>query len=135
MYEIRALPADHRLTEAARVNPGGWVYDIDFEYAPDDAVPSEAIRGAWEVSEVGVLTGGYRNNQRHRPIVQCDRVLAPYVHASAKFSPGKWMCEIDARGEHLFPHIPEEMIRGWWLIGEDGKITRHFRANSLYSTS
>lgn len=133
-YEMRAIPDDNRLTEAARAQPGGWVYEIDFDYAADEEVPPEAIRGAWEVSARGALTGRYRGNERHRPIVECDRSLAPYAHAAAKSSPGKWVCEIEPRGEHLFPDIPDAMIRGWWLIGKDGKITKFFRANAKHES-
>jgi len=133
VYEIRTPPRDERLAAAARANCGGWVYDIDFEYAPDDAVPPEAIRGAWEVSEFGSLTGRYRPNGRHRPLIESDRVLKPYVHAAARFNPGKWISEIDPRAEHLFPNIPDECILGWWLVGKDGKITKTFRRNSLYT--
>ena len=132
--ELRPLPDNPSLLEEARSNPGGWVYEIDFEYGDDEAVPPEAIRGAWEVSKLGTLTGMYRSNDRHRAIVECDRTLAAYVHAAAKFNPGKWICEIGPRGEHLFPKIPDEMIRGWWLIGGDGNITRYFRPNADYKS-
>jgi hypothetical protein len=34
------------VSEAQRF-PGGWVYEIEGEFGPNDAVPPEAIRGAW----------------------------------------------------------------------------------------
>ncbi len=132
VYETRTPPRDEGLVAAARANRGGWVYDLDFEYAADDSVPPEAIRGAWEVSEFGTLTGRYRPNERHRAIIESDRALKPYVHAAARFNPGKWIAEIDQRAEQLFPNIPDESIRGWWLVGKDGKMTKKFRGNSLY---
>jgi hypothetical protein len=133
VYETRIPPADDRLIAAARSNRGGWVYDLDFEYRTDDSVPPEAIRGAWEVSGSGILTGRYRKNERYRPIEECERSLKPYLHAAARFSPGKWVGEIDSTGEHLFPNIPDELIRGWWLVVKDGNITKSFRPNSLYN--
>jgi hypothetical protein len=33
------------LVEEARRFPGGWVYEIDGTFGPDDVVPPEAIRG------------------------------------------------------------------------------------------
>jgi len=131
-YEIRAVPQDERLVAEARSKPGGWVYEIDFEYAPEDAVPPEAIRGAWEVSALGKLTGRYKHNSRYRSITATIRELPAYMHAAARHSPGKWMAEIAKDAEHLFPNIPDGSITGWWLIGEDGVISQRFRPNSLY---
>jgi hypothetical protein len=132
-YETRIPPEDDRLAEAARSNRGGWVYDLDFEYMADESVPPEAIRGAWEVSESGSITGRYMKNDRYRPIEDCDRPLKPYVHAAARFYPGKWVSEVDQSGEHLFPNVPDKLIRGWWLVGKDGIVTEKFRPSSLYN--
>lgn len=132
IYEDREPPADASLIEAARANPGGWVYDIDYHYRDEEEPPMEAIRGAWEVSESGKLTGKYGINSRFRPITICTRPLKPYMHAAAKSHPGGWVAEIDPRGEDLFPNIPEKFIVGWWLIGKNGLITQYFRENSLY---
>jgi len=131
-YEILTPPTDDGLIAAARSNRGGWVYDLDYEYAAKDYVPPEAIRGAWEVSDSGELTGRYKRNERYRAITTCERPLKPYVHAGARHCPGEWISEIDPRGEHLFPKIPDELILGWWLVGSDGSVTNSFRPNSLY---
>ena len=48
--------------ELAAQHPDGWVYEIHGEYGPADAVPPEAIRGAWEVDSDGKLTGVFREN-------------------------------------------------------------------------
>jgi hypothetical protein len=54
------------LVAEARRFPGGWVYEIEGEFGPNDAVPPEAIRGAWAVDREGKLTGEYRANPKYR---------------------------------------------------------------------
>jgi len=57
------------LLAEARSKPGGWVYAIDPEYAPDGAdgaVPPEGIIGAWKIGDDGQPTGEYRSNERYR---------------------------------------------------------------------
>jgi hypothetical protein len=54
-------PSDEARAEARR-NPGGWVYKIEGDYGPDDAVPREAIVGAWKVDENGNITGDFIPN-------------------------------------------------------------------------
>lgn len=56
----------HLLNEA-RMRPRGWVYVIDGDFGPDEAVPPERIRGAWTVDEAGYLTGEYQPNPNFRP--------------------------------------------------------------------
>jgi hypothetical protein len=56
-------PPPNLIAEALRV-PGGWVYEIVGEFEPDQAVPPEAIKGAWKVDDDGKLTGEYRANPR-----------------------------------------------------------------------
>ena len=41
----RRVPPPQATQQAARV-PGGWVYEIDGSYGPDDAIPPERIWGA-----------------------------------------------------------------------------------------
>ena len=55
------------MVEEARRVPGGWVYEIDGTFGPDEAVPPEAIRGAWAVDSDRTLTGEYEANPRYRP--------------------------------------------------------------------
>jgi hypothetical protein len=60
------FPAE--LLAEARSRPGGWVYAIDPEYAPDGAggaVPFEGIIGAWKVGDGGLPTGEYWANKRY----------------------------------------------------------------------
>lgn len=57
-------PAMH--AEAART-PNGWVYVIDGNFGPNDAVPPQRIVGAWKVDSAGRLTGEYRANHNYVP--------------------------------------------------------------------
>jgi hypothetical protein len=50
------------MVEEARSHPGGWVYEIEGGFRPEDPVPPTAIRGAWKVSEKGELTGEFERN-------------------------------------------------------------------------
>ncbi len=61
---ISPLPGDH--AEASE-NPGGWVYRVRGNYGPNDAVPPEAIEGAWKVDENGKITGDFLPNPNFRP--------------------------------------------------------------------
>lgn len=58
-------PTDEAREEAGR-NPGGWVYKIQGDYGPEDAVPREAIVGAWQVDENGSITGDFIPNPNYR---------------------------------------------------------------------
>jgi hypothetical protein len=55
------------LLDAAKEQPGGWVYEIDPRFDPDGAVPPEGIKGAWKVGPDGVPTGKYQANDRYQP--------------------------------------------------------------------
>jgi hypothetical protein len=48
------------LAEAQKV-PGGWVYEIEQQYASSERIPHEAIRGAWRVTEARGLDGYFPN--------------------------------------------------------------------------
>lgn len=48
-------PLPREITEA-RSNPGGWVYRIAGTFGPSDAIPPEAIVGAWKVDDQGCIT-------------------------------------------------------------------------------
>jgi hypothetical protein len=58
-------------TEAARAeakkHPGGHVYAIDGNYGPNDAVPPDAIKGAWAVDARGELVGEFIPNPNYKP--------------------------------------------------------------------
>jgi hypothetical protein len=63
--------ADHKMeiTEkdisAARQNPGGWVYKIDGHFYRDENIPPEAIVGAWQVDENGMIGSEFIPNPRY----------------------------------------------------------------------
>jgi hypothetical protein len=56
----RPFPA--AMVAEAKANPNGWVYEIEGQFGPNDAVPPTAIRGGWKVGPTGQLTGEYKAN-------------------------------------------------------------------------
>jgi len=59
-------PSEQAVAEAKR-HPDGWVYEIDGIYAPSQAVPPEAILGAWKVDAQGRIVGELIPNPNYRP--------------------------------------------------------------------
>jgi len=63
--------SEHEITEeviqAARENPGGWVYKIEGSFGPTEYVPPAAVVGAWKVDANGDLTGEFIPNPQYRP--------------------------------------------------------------------
>jgi hypothetical protein len=57
-------PTSAMHAEAAR-NPNGWVYVLDGNFGPNDAVPPQKIVGAWKVDGSGKLTGEYKANHNY----------------------------------------------------------------------
>lgn len=55
------------LVDEAKKFPNGWVYEIVGEFGVTDAVPREAIKGAWPVGPDGVITGEFLPNPNFRP--------------------------------------------------------------------
>jgi hypothetical protein len=62
---VNELPPD--AMEQAKQNPGGWVYKIGGEFGPNDAIPPEAIMGAWKVDDDGKIVGSFIPNPNYRP--------------------------------------------------------------------
>ena len=132
-YEVRPVPSNLKLLTAAKsAEPGAWVYEIDWDYPKEQVTPPEAIRGGWEVGQDGSLTGRYAPNARYRAIQQSDRVLKPYMYVGARSFKSQWIVDVDPRGEHLFPAIPDHLIRGWWYVDGEGHITGQFRPSSRW---
>jgi hypothetical protein len=59
-------PSPEAIAEAARYQDGGWVYEIRPGYGPDDAVPPDAVRGAWKVAPGGKIEGSFVPNPNYR---------------------------------------------------------------------
>lgn len=57
-------PSIEEVAEAKK-HPGGWIYRIAGHYSPEDSVPAEAIVGAWQVNELGIITGAFHSNPRY----------------------------------------------------------------------
>ena len=53
--------------EEAKRTPNGWVYRIAGRFGPRDAVPPEAIVGAWRVDAQGNIVGAFVRNQKYDP--------------------------------------------------------------------
>jgi hypothetical protein len=51
----------------AKSHPGGWVYAIEDKFGPNDAVPPEAIKGAWAVDANGEIVGDFVPNPNYCP--------------------------------------------------------------------
>ena len=51
----------------AKLYPGGWVYAIEGDYNLVEAVPPQAVRGAWKVDANGVMTGEFILNPNFVP--------------------------------------------------------------------
>lgn len=60
------IPPDELIEEAKKL-PNGWVYKIEGKFGPNDAVPPEAIAGAWKVDAQGCITGDFIPNPKYKP--------------------------------------------------------------------
>jgi hypothetical protein len=61
--EIRKTPPESA-KEQAKLNPGGWVYEIRGNYKEDEYVPPEVVVGAWKVNENGEIVGEFIPNPK-----------------------------------------------------------------------
>ena len=66
VVETPESPSLEAIAEAKQ-NPNGWVYKIVGDYGPDDAIPPEAIEGAWKVDEHGNISGEFIPNSNFEP--------------------------------------------------------------------
>lgn len=64
--EITRPTSDSAKAEA-KANPGGWVYEIGGGYNNEEAVPPQAIKGAWKVDDNGEISGEYKPNPNFDP--------------------------------------------------------------------
>jgi hypothetical protein len=56
-----------KLVAEAKTRPGGWVYEVVGNFRPEDAVPPDAIRGAWKVDVDGEIVGDFIPNPSFNP--------------------------------------------------------------------
>jgi hypothetical protein len=61
------MEPDDQARAEARANPGGWVYAIGGGYDATEAVPPQAIKGAWKVDENGEIIGDFVANPNFDP--------------------------------------------------------------------
>jgi len=130
-------PFSPEMIAEAKANPGGNVYQIDWQYPDDQAVPREAIAGAWKVDQQGELTGEFLDNPNYRPVRWAAR--KPQEYMSRALNGGgfrkQWFVEIDPAHHDSFPDANDEWIIGSWYAGADGDFTGQFRPNSKYQGS
>jgi hypothetical protein len=50
----------------AKRHPNGFVYQIDGNFGPDDAVPPDRIVGAWKVDANGKIVGEFLPNPNYK---------------------------------------------------------------------
>lgn len=126
---------DRKAILEAKQNPNGWVYEIDYPYDSNkEPIPPEAIKGAWQVDSDGNIKGEFQENKNYRPIETSRRILPKFMAEAVRpHAKGTWVTEFDLRVSHLFPHIPQEAEIGYWLVGENGKLTDKFRPTSTYN--
>ena len=60
MNEERKPPRN--ILESAHLHPNEWMYELDGDFAPGEAVPPDAIIGAWSVDYRGRIVGGFIPN-------------------------------------------------------------------------
>jgi hypothetical protein len=53
------------LINEAKKHPNGWVYVLDKKYEGKEEVPSEFIKGAWRVNEIGEIVGEFETNPNY----------------------------------------------------------------------
>lgn len=65
--DFSKLQPTPEMVREAKSHPGGWVYAISGTYRPSDAIPPQAIAGAWKVDDNGnIVPGSFRPNPNYR---------------------------------------------------------------------
>ncbi|MFO0806531.1 MAG: hypothetical protein U0791_25790 [Gemmataceae bacterium] len=67
----------------AKLNPGGWVYAIEGDYGPNDAVPPRDIRGCWKVGDNGEIVDGFIPNPNYTRRITPLRLRPPVTGTPA----------------------------------------------------
>ena len=58
----------------ALANPNGWVYEIDGSFDKNEAIPPQAIKGAWKVNAKGIITGEFVENPNYVDLKNLDDI-------------------------------------------------------------
>lgn len=53
--------------QEAKAHPGKWVYRIAGVFSDNEAIPPEAIVGAWKVDDHGQIVGDFLRNEDYDP--------------------------------------------------------------------
>jgi hypothetical protein len=70
--DIPSAPTAEEMIEAKH-HCGGYIYRFAGEFADDEDVPPEAIIGAWNVNDLGVIEGPFIFNDNYDPsLYPCD---------------------------------------------------------------
>lgn len=61
---MKKTPTKEAIEEALK-HPNGWIYEIDSAFEKDENIPPQAIKGAWEVNEKGIIIGDFIPNPNY----------------------------------------------------------------------
>jgi hypothetical protein len=64
---MKKTPPKEAIEEALKY-PNAWVYEIDPGFEREENIPAQAIKGAWEVNEKGVITGDFIPNPNYKDL-------------------------------------------------------------------
>lgn len=64
---MKKTPPKKAIEEALKY-PNGWVYEIDSAFEKNENIPPQAIKGAWEVNEKGVIVGDFVPNPNYEDL-------------------------------------------------------------------
>jgi hypothetical protein len=125
------LVVSNRVIAEAMKTPDGWVYEIVGAHSPTEAVPPDAILGAWKVSSNGTLTGEFKANEGFNALKHDFHRPPAWLVAHAKTRPRLWTYEIDEPFV-LAESVPKSKIVGAWFADDDGLVTGNFLINPDY---
>ena len=78
------VPEPGEVEEAERF-PNGWVYRIAGKsFGPNDAIPPEAIIGAWKVDASGLIVGKFVENPKYDPNKMATLIAKPDLPSHAR---------------------------------------------------
>jgi len=61
---MKKSPPPEAIKEALK-HPNGWVYEIDDTFNKNEAIPPQAIKGAWKVDSNGIIIGEFVVNPNY----------------------------------------------------------------------